>query len=90
MPNVNPIVIQQGSTPEPTTGDYLVRFIDFDGTILKSQWVDDGNDATAPTAPTHDYLIFQEWNNSFTNITKDKDIGAIYETTNGKTYLFCS
>ena len=22
----------------PTTGDYLVRFIDFDGTILKEQY----------------------------------------------------
>jgi len=90
MPNVNPIVIQQGSTPEPTTGDYLVRFIDFDGTILKSEWVDSGNDATAPDAGTHTNLTFNSWNNTFTNITRNTDVGAMYDVTDGKTYLFVS
>ena len=26
----------------PTTGDYLVRYIDIDGTVLKEQWVNSG------------------------------------------------
>ena len=87
MPNSFPILVR-ATTPEPTTGEYLVRFIDFDGTILKEQYVDSGNDATAPTPPTHDLLTFDEWNNTFTNIQHDLDVGATYYTTDGKTYLF--
>ena len=85
MTNYFPILV--GSAP--TSGDYLVRFIDFDGTILKEQWVNAGQAATAPTPPTHQYLTFNEWNNDFDNITNDLDVGATYYTTDGKTYLFC-
>jgi len=73
-----------------TSGDYLVRFIDFDGTILKEQWVNEGQAATAPTVPTHDLLTFDEWNNDFSNITGDLDVGATYRTTTGHSYLFLS
>ena len=87
MPNNFPISVGS-TTPEPTTGDYLVSFIDFDGTILKEQWVNHGQAATAPTPPIHQYLTFDEWNNAFTNIQHDLDVGATYYTTDGKTYLF--
>ena len=80
------IVVPSGST----TGDYLVRFFDIDGTILKEEYVDSGNAATAPPNPTYDptYLTFDGWNNDFSNITHDLDVGAIYDTIDGKTYLF--
>ena len=71
-----------------TATDFVVRFIDFDGTILKEQWVASGGSATAPTPPTHTYLTFQSWNGTFTNVTRDLDVGAIYDTTDGKTYIF--
>ena len=87
MPNSFPILVG-ASTPEPTTGDYLVRFIDFDGAMLKEQWVNHGQAATAPTPPIHDLLTFDEWNNDYDNITHDLDVGATYYTTDGKTYLF--
>jgi uncharacterized repeat protein (TIGR02543 family) len=86
MPNNFPILVGSGATP--TSGDYLVRFIDFDGTILKEQWVNAGQAATAPTPPTHQYLTFDEWNNDFANIQHDLDVGATYYTTDGKAYLF--
>lgn len=78
------------ATPPPTTGDYLVRFFDIDGTILKEEFVDAGNDATAPPTPNYDptYLVFAEWNQPFTNVQNDIDVGAIYDTVDGKTYLF--
>lgn len=81
------IVVPSGAPP---TGDYLVRFFDIDGTILKEEWVDSGNAATAPSNPTYDstYLTFDGWNNDFSNITHDLDVGAIYDTIDGKTYLF--
>lgn len=70
------------------TGQHLVTFYDFDGKVLKRQRVNTGEDATAPAIPTHQYLTFAEWNNPFTNVQSDIDTGAIYNTTDGKTYLF--
>ena len=77
-----------GSGGGATSGDYLVRFIDYDGTILKEEWVNQGEDATPPETPTHDLLIFDVWNNLFTNIQRDTDIGAIYNTTGNHTYMW--
>ena len=73
---------------ETREGDLLVRFIDYDGTILKEQRVNSGEDATAPTVPTHDNLTFQGWNAVFTSVTRSIDVVAIYITTDGKTYLY--
>ena len=74
----------------PTTGDYLVRYIDIDGTVLKEQWVNSGQNATPPSNPNYDssYLTFNAWSKSSTNITNHKDIGALYTTLNNKTYAF--
>lgn len=74
----------------PTTGDYLVRYIDIDGTVLKEQYVNSGQNATPPSNPNIDstYLTFNQWNKSSTNITNHKDIGALYTTLNNKTYAF--
>ena len=69
-------------------GQHLVTFYDFDGKVLKRQRVNTGENATAPAIPTHQYLTFAEWNNPFTNVQSDIDTGAIYNTTDGKTYLF--
>jgi uncharacterized repeat protein (TIGR02543 family) len=66
-------------------GDYTVRFIDYDGTILKEQKLSSGQSATAPAVPVHAGLTFQEWNNAFTNVTRNVDVGANYITTDGKT-----
>jgi hypothetical protein len=83
--------IQQGGG-DPSipvgTGQHLVTFYDFDGKVLKRQRVNTGEDATAPETPIHQYLTFAEWNNPFTNVQSDIDTGAIYNTTDGKTYLF--
>jgi hypothetical protein len=69
---------------------HLVRFFDIDGTILKQEYVTTGADATAPTTPNIDprYLVFAEWNQAFTNVQSDLDVGAMYDTIDGKTYIF--
>ena len=83
---------QGGGDPEPT-GDYRVRFFDYDGTY-KDVWVNEGEDATPPNfdhsvatdfAPA---LTFQGWNKPYTNITKDTEIGAVYIPTDGKTHFY--
>jgi hypothetical protein len=87
---VNTLMKKVESSLPPTTGDFRVRFYDIDGTILKEEFVNQGNDATAPVNPNIDptYLVFAEWNQSFTNVQRDIDVGAIYDTIDGKTYIF--
>lgn len=67
---------------KPSDGS-RVRFFDYDGTLLKTEYVPKGGAATAPEIPQHERLLFQEWNNDFDNITRDKDVGAIYTTKSG-------
>ena len=77
--------------PDPQlVGDFRVRFFDIDGTVLKEEWVDQGEDATAPPTPVYDptYLDFMEWNQPFTNVQSDLDVGAIYNGKDNKTYIF--
>lgn len=84
-----------GSSPTPPTptpqGEYFVKVIDYDGTVIDEQWLDDGAEYTLPSAPSHDGLVFQEWSCSqdITNgkVTIDKHniiIGAIYTTISGQ------
>lgn len=80
-------IAQDPSVPVGS-GQHLVTFYDFDGKVLKRQRVNTGENATAPAIPTHQYLTFAEWNNPFTNVQSDIDTGTIYNTTDGKTYLF--
>ena len=84
--------IETGGELEPT-GDYRVRFYDYDGTY-KDVWVNEGEDATPPNfdhsvatdfAPA---LTFQGWNKPYTNITEDTEIGAVYIPTDGKTHFY--
>lgn len=65
---------------------HRVRYIDFDGTILKTMYVSNGSTAVPPTMTgLHEGLVFTRWNNSSTNITQDTDIGAEYTTSSGNT-----
>ena len=79
-----------GETPIPETGDWLVRYFDVDGTLLKSQLVNNGQNATPPSNPNYDptYLTFNTWNQVSTNVTSNRDIGAIYNTVDNKSYAF--
>ena len=58
---------------------YTVTFIDWDGTVLKTQEVEEGSAATAPTNPTRDGYNFIGWDTNFSNITSNLTITALYE-----------
>lgn len=84
-----------GGNPQPPTpqGEYFVKVIDYDGTVLDEQWLDDGAEYTLPANPdrTDKGLVFQEWSSSETitngKITIDKNnvmVGAIYTTASGQ------
>jgi len=65
-----------------------VMYMDYEGTILNTQYVQIGEDATPPTSPdrTAEGLTFVEWNDDGIAVEHDMIIGATYETTDGKTH----
>jgi len=58
---------------------YTVDFKDFDGKILKTQVVNEGESATEPDSPTRKGYVFIGWDKVFENVTEDLEIIAQYE-----------
>ena len=76
---------------EETTGDYTVKVIDYDGTVLLEKKGNTGDVITLPTAPIHEKLVFQEWSasvtvsdNKVTIADNDIMVGAVYTTASGQ------
>ncbi len=69
-------VVDTIAAPKPV---YTVNFYDWDGTIISSQQVEKGDNATPPTNPTKEGFKFLGWDKSVTNITEDTDIFADFE-----------
>ena len=63
---------------------HTVIFKDWDGTILKTEIVEESASATAPTNPTREGHRFTGWDKDFTNITANITITAQYSI---KTYV---
>lgn len=71
-------------------GEYLCRVIDYDGKLLKEEWLNTGDTFTLPSLPTHEGLIAQGYsspvdivNNQVTVGNSDLIFGVIYTTTSG-------
>ena len=59
---------------------YTVTFLDWDGTELYVEQVEEGKDAIGPTSnPTRDGYTFIGWSKPITNITSDLTVIAQYE-----------
>ncbi|MDR0886536.1 MAG: InlB B-repeat-containing protein, partial [Clostridiales Family XIII bacterium] len=58
---------------------YTVTFVDYDGSILDTQTVNFGDNATAPASPTRVGHTFKGWEGSYTNVTKDERVTAVYD-----------
>ena len=73
------------------SGDFWVKVIDYDGTVLLEKRGNNGDSFDLPSAPSHEGLVFQEWSASCP-ITDGKVVidnnnimvGAVYTTTSGK------
>ncbi|MBR5948271.1 MAG: leucine-rich repeat protein, partial [Clostridia bacterium] len=65
---------------EVACGDYhTVTFVDWDGTVLKTQFVYNGEAAEAPEDPIRPGYDFVGWDQNFSNITADLVVTALYE-----------
>ena len=75
------IAMGDGSlTAEYAIDTYLVRFFDYNGTLLSTQSVEYGHAATAPQPPVHQGFVFIGWSEDFSCITEDLDVYAVYNT----------
>ena len=62
---------------EPTY--FTVTFLDWDGTVLKTEQVEQGKSATAPAVPTREGYTFKGWDKDFSNVQSDLTVTALYE-----------
>ena len=62
---------------------YTVTFVDWDGTVLKTQTVEHGSDATAPADPAREGYTFTGWDKTFNNVTSDLTVTAQYKQNPG-------
>ncbi len=73
------VVYAQYEKEDSEDSKFLVKFIDFDDTVLYTQKVSPGESAITPEAPTRSGYKFTGWRPAITNITKDLDTYAQYE-----------
>lgn len=73
-------------------GKYLLQVFDYDGTVIASDHLNEGDTFTLPNPPTHDKLVFQEWvcplgvtDNKVTMGNGNLVVGATYKTSSGNT-----
>lgn len=64
---------------EPQVETFMVTFVDYDGTILKTETLESGKSATPPANPTRDGYTFTGWDKSFENVAEDLTVTAQYE-----------
>lgn len=64
---------------DSTEYQHVVRFIDWDDTVIYTQKVNDGEDAITPQNPSKEGYTFTGWRPVPTNVTKDMDTYAQYE-----------
>ncbi len=55
-----------------------VRFVDWDGTILYTTEVEEGESATPPANPSREGYMFIGWDKDYNNVTEDMSITALY------------
>lgn len=68
------------TTPAPTTAEFTVKFLDWDGTLLcPAQTVPRGGAATEPDMPTREGYRFIGWDRDFDNVQSNLVVTAQYE-----------
>lgn len=74
--NSDLIVIDTIKAPKPK---YTVNFYNWEGKIINSQTVEEGENANLPENPAKTGYDFKGWDSAFTNVKCDLDIRPIFE-----------
>lgn len=77
----------ESTEPDPTDPQvktYTVTFKDHDGTVLKTETVEEGKAATAPADPTREGYTFEGWDKTFDKVTADMEVTATYKADETK------
>ena len=61
-------------------GMYIVMFVDYNGELLKKEYVMEGFGATAPADPYRDGFMFIGWDKAFDDIRSNLTVVALYDT----------
>ena len=87
---IKDFTVMVGPTPvgEPVN-PFKVTFMDWDGTVLKEQIVNEGWSAAAPTDPVRTGFTFTGWDTDFSKVMDDIFVTALY-TINTYTVIFMS
>ena len=79
-----------GGSGDIGSGNYYLKVIDYDGTVLAEKRLNTGDTFTLPNSPSHDGLVFQEWSCSqeivdgvITIADNNVMVGAVYTTASG-------
>ena len=83
--------------PDPETVKYTVKFYDYDGTLLTTQTVNDGEAALEPSTYAKSYtdsttgstMEFTGWDTKFNSVTSDLTIKPVYKAKARYTVKFC-
>lgn len=67
---------------------YTVEFQDWDGTVLKTESVLEGADATPPTDPSREGYVFTGWSGSYINVQSNLTVTAQYSELTTHTVTF--
>lgn len=67
--------------------NYTVTFVDYDGTVIKTETVNSGDSASAPANPTRGGYVFNGWSQSFDNVQGDMEVTALYIIAHNQLYF---
>ena len=73
---------------DDSTTRFKVVFQDYDGTILKEQYVSSGENATPPSYPVRYGHIFSGWDGNYTGVSADLTVVAMYEPVSENTVTY--
>ena len=75
------------SDPSPGSKTYMVTFVNWDGTELKTEIVEEGKSATPPSDPYRDGYVFTGWSTAYSNVRQNLTITAQYQKVQETTFL---
>lgn len=66
-------------TIEAPKAEYTVKFFNWEGDVISTQTIEEGENAALPENPVKEGYIFKGWDTSITNIKQDLEIYPVFE-----------